>query len=347
VRNLRNGRLLLLLTYRSDELHRRHPLRPLLTELERDRRVERLELGRFDLGEVTAQLTGILGVAPAARLAERVHARSGGNALFVEELAAAASVGGAGAALAGEGLATGGLRDVLLARVEPLPEPARRLLRVVAVAGGRIGHELLAEVAGLPAPALLEGLRAAVAARVLLVDARDGGYGFRHALVKEAVDGTLPPGERPRLHARLAVALTARGDGPRRAGAGVPGLDPALAAELAWHWYAAHDLARALPAAVDAGQAAERVYAFAEAQHHFERALELWELVPAAPAGLDRCELLARAAEAAANAGGAERAISLVRGALAEVDPARDRRRAGLLTRRLASYLRVAGRPGA
>jgi len=329
VRNLRHGRLLLLLTYRSDELHRRHPLRPLLAELERDPRVERLELGCFDLGEVAAQLTGILGVAPPTRFVERVHARSGGNALFVEELAAAAG---------GAPPASGGLREVLLARIEPLPEPARKLLRVVAVGGGRVGHELLAEVAGLPAPELLAGLRAAVSARVLLVDAHDGGYGFRHALVKEAVDDALLPGERCRLHARLAAAL-------RQAGAGIPGVDPARAAELAWHWYAAHDLERALPAAVDAGLAAERSYAFAEAQHHFERALELWELVPAAP-GLDRVALLGRAAEAAANAGGTERAISLIRGALAEVDPARDPRRAGLLTRRLAHYLRTAGRPG-
>ncbi len=339
VRNLRHGRLLLLLTYRSDELHRRHPLRPLLAELERDRRVERLELGRFDLDEVAAQLTGILGVAPATRLVEEVHARSGGNAFFVEELAAAVSPGGAAP--------SGGLRDTLLARIEPLPESTRTLLPVVAVAAGRVEHELLAEVTGLPEPELLAGLRAAVSARVLLVDAHDGTYGFRHALVKEAVDGGLLPGERPRLHGRLAVALSARGAGLHQAHAGLPGVDPARAAELAWHWYAAHDLARALPAAVEAGLAAERSYAFAEAQHHFERALELWERAPAAPTGLDRVELLGRAAEAAANAGGTERAISLVRGALAEVDPAGDPLRAGLLTRRLAHYLRIAGRPGA
>jgi tetratricopeptide (TPR) repeat protein len=116
---------------------------------------------------------------------------------------------------------------------------------------------------------------------------------------------------------------------------------------VAWHWDAAHDLERALPAAVQAGLAAERSYGFAEAQQHYERALELLELVQAAPAGLDRVELLARAAEAAAGAGAAERAISLVRGALDEVDPRRDPLRVGLLTRRLAHHRRVAGRPGA
>ena len=338
VRNLRHGRLLLLLTYRSDELHRRHPLRPLLAVLERDRRVERLELGRFDRGEVAAQLTGILGVAPRIRLVDRIHARSGGNAFFVEELAAAARGAPAPGGLEGE--LPPSLRDTLLARIELLPEPTQQVLRVAAAAGGRVEHELLAEVAALPEPELLAGLREAVSAQVLLVDADHGTYGFRHALVKEAVYGELLPGERTRLHDRFAVALQRASAGPQR-------VDPALAAELAWHWYAAHDLERALPAAVEAGLAAERSYAFAEAQRHFERALELWERVPAAPTGLDRVELLGRAAEAAANAGVTDRAISLVRGALAEVDPEQDPLRAGLLTQRLAHHLRTAGRPGA
>ena len=332
VRNLRQGRLLLLLTYRSDELHRRHPLRPFLAELERDRRVERLQLDRFDRGEVAAQLTGIFGAAPEAGLADRIHARSGGNAFFVEELAAATTSGL-------DGQLPPNLRDTLLARIELLPEPTQQVLRVAAAAAGRVEHELLAEVAGLPEPELLAALREAVSAQVLVADADDGTYGFRHALVKEAAYGELLPGERTRLHGRFAAALATRA---------AQASEPALAAELAWHWYAAHDLQRALPAAVEAGRAAEGTYAFAEAQRHFERALELWEQVPAGTArGMDKVELLWRAAEAAANTAATERAIALTRAALAELDPERDRMRAGLLTQRLAHHLRVAGRPGA
>ena len=332
VRNLRQGRLLPVLTYRSDELHRRHPLRPFLAELERDRRVERLELARFDRGEVAAQLTGIFGVPPLAGLVDRIHARSGGNAFFVEELAAAAASG-----LDGE--LPPNLRDTLLARIELLPEPTQQVLRVAAAAGGRVEHDLLAEVAGLPEPELLAALREAVSAQVLVADAEDGTYGFRHALVKEAAYGELLPGERTRLHGRFAVALAERAANANA---------PALAAELAWHWYAAHDLERALPAAIEAGLAAEGTYAFAEAQAHFERALELWERVPAGTErGMDKVELLWRAAEAAANTAASERAIALVRAALAEVDPRREPVRAGLLTQRLANHLRLAGRPGA
>jgi tetratricopeptide (TPR) repeat protein len=332
VRNLRHGRLLLVLTYRSDELHRRHPLRPFLAELDRGRRVERLELARFGRAEVAAQLAGIQGAPVPAELAERIHARSGGNAFFVEELAATCA----------DGELPPSLRDTLLARIELLAEPAQQVLRVAAAAGARVEHELLAEVAGLPEAELLAALREAVSAQVLLVDAADGTYGFRHALVKEAVYGELLPGERTRLHARFAAALAARDT------AG----DPGPAAELAWHWYAAHDLERALPAAVAAGLAAERAYAFAEAQRQFERALELWDRAGGdehtePQIGMDKAELLARAGEAAANSGAAERAAALVRSALAELDPAADPLRAAQLTERLAFHLRVAGRPGA
>ena len=332
VRNLRHGRLLLVMTYRSDELHRRHPLRPFLAELDRGRRVERLELARFGPAEVAAQLAGIRGAPPPAELAERIHARSGGNAFFVEELAATAAT---------DGELSPSLRDTLLARIELLGEPTQQVLRVLAVAAAAVPDPLLAEVAGLGEAELLAGLREAVSAHVLLVDAGDGAYGFRHALVKEAVYAELLPGERTRLHARFAAALAGR-DG---------GGEPGLAAELAWHWYAAHDLERALPAAVEAGVAAERAYAFAEAQRQFERALELWERAGPPrqqPGGaLDKTELLARAGEAAANAGAADRAVALHRAALAEVDPAADPLLAAQLTERLAFHLRVAGRPGA
>jgi len=328
VRNLRHGRLLLVMTYRSDELHRRHPLRPFLAELDRGRRAERLELARFGRDEVAAQLAGIQGAPAPPELTERIHARSDGNAFFVEELAATA---------AADGELPPSLRDTLLARIELLAEPTQQVLGVAAAAGARVGHDLLAEVAGLPDAELLAGLREAVSAHVLLVAADDGAYGFRHALVKEAVYAELLPGERTRLHARFAAALAGRDAGG----------DPGLAAELAWHWYAAHDLERALPAAVEAGRAAERAFAYAEAQRQFERALELWDRVPGATAGLDKAELLARAGEAAANAGAADRAVALVRGALAEVAPGRDPLLAGQLTERLGFHLRIAGRPGA
>ena len=87
--SLRGEKAIVVATYRSDELHRRHPLRPLLAELERSPCSRRIELQRFDRAEVADQLADILGAAPAADVVERMYGRSEGNPLFTEELLAA------------------------------------------------------------------------------------------------------------------------------------------------------------------------------------------------------------------------------------------------------------------
>jgi predicted ATPase len=87
---LRSGRVLVVGTFRSDELHRRHPLRRLLGELTRNRRVQRLDLARFTRAEVAEQLAGLLGADPLTRLLDDLYARSEGNPFFTEELLLAA-----------------------------------------------------------------------------------------------------------------------------------------------------------------------------------------------------------------------------------------------------------------
>ena len=94
VRSLRAARVLLVATYRSDELHRRHPLRPLLTGWERVRTVDRIELLRFQRDEVATQLAAILAAEPRPGLLDLVFDRSGGNAYLVEELAGVVRRGG-------------------------------------------------------------------------------------------------------------------------------------------------------------------------------------------------------------------------------------------------------------
>jgi DNA-binding CsgD family transcriptional regulator/tetratricopeptide (TPR) repeat protein len=335
VRSLRRPGLLLVLTYRTDELHRRHPLRPFLAELERIRWVERLELQRFDRAELVAQLTGILGEPPTAELVDDVFERAQGNPFFTEELVAASSSGV-------EGQLSQTLRDTLMARIETLPDRTQHLLRVAATAGRQVEHDLLAAVAGLPEADLFDALRQAIYAYVLVTDNEREAYAFRHALVQEAVYSDLLPGERTRLHAAYATTIAGREEGGCCEQA-------TTSAELAHHWYAAHDLERALPAAVAAGLAAEKVYAFAEAQRQFERALELWEQVPTVHGGIgmDRVDLLVHAADSAQRNGSLDRAVALVRAALKEVDAEAEPRRAGVLTARLAHYLRTSGKQGA
>ncbi|WP_395294272.1 AAA family ATPase [Kitasatospora hibisci] len=263
VRTLHRARVLLVATYRTDDLHRRHPLRPFLAELERLRTVRRLELERFGPGEVAAQLAGILGTAaPDRQLVDRIHRRSEGNPFFVEELATSYREG------CSAGL-TDSLRDILLVRVEALDEETQRVLRIAAEGGSYVEHALLAAVLE-DEEALIESLRTAVGASILRPDTDGDGYRFRHALVREAVSDDLLPGERHRINRRFASVLEEQ---PHLVGADV------RPARLANYWYHAHDPARALPTALDAARAARRRNAFAEQLRMLERALELWDEV--------------------------------------------------------------------
>ncbi|MFF6784415.1 AAA family ATPase [Streptomyces sp. NPDC012510] len=264
LRTLRTGRLVVLATYRSDDIHRRHPLRPLLAELDRLRTVRRIELPRFNRAEVGHQLAGILAAEPAPERADEIFERSDGNAFFVEELAVAAHDEGC------PGL-TDSLRDLLLVRVERLPEDAQRVARIVAEGGSTVEYALLAAVARLPEDDLIEALRAAVGANILHAAPGGDGYRFRHSLVREAVSDDLLPGERSRLNRRYAEVLEAD-----------PTLVPAdgRATRLASYWYHAHDAAKALPAVLDAAAEARSRHAHAEQLRLLERAMELWDAAP-------------------------------------------------------------------
>jgi DNA-binding CsgD family transcriptional regulator/tetratricopeptide (TPR) repeat protein len=332
---LRSGRVLVVGTFRSDELDRRHPLRGLLGELGRNRRVVRLELARFSRAELAEQLAGLLGDQPPARLVDDIHVRSGGNPFFAEELLLAGDGGD-------PGVLPPSLREVLLARVVRLGDRTQRVLGVAAAAGPGVTQPLLAVVAGLDDQQLLAGLHEAVDQQLLLPDPAGGdGYLFRHALLAEAVYSELLAGERARLHAALASALEAgleSGEAPA-----------SRAARLAYHWAAAGDQPRALSASIQAATAAEGVFALAEARLQLERALALWDRVPDAEAraGTDRVGLLSRCAEAAYAAGEPAHAAELVRRALPLVDETHQPQRAGLLHEQLARCLRRLRDPAA
>ncbi|MFD0413205.1 AAA family ATPase [Streptomyces sp. NPDC127108] len=333
-RTLRRGRLVVLATYRADDIHRRHPLRPLLAELDRLRTVRRVEVARFTRDEVGCQMAGILGAEPAPKLVDDVFARSDGNAFFVEELAVA-SHGGSCAAL------TDSLRDLLLVRVEDLPEDAQRVARIVAEGGSTVEYDLLAEVSGLAEDDLIDALRAAVGANILIASPGGDGYRFRHSLVREAVGDDLLPGERSRINRRFATTLEA---------------DPALVApdqrttRLASYWYHAHDAAKALPAVLNASVEARCRHAYAEQLRLLERAMELWDAAPDdvrvqlrpvdytevyPPCGCDPettplryLDLMAEAAVAGRLCGERERALKITKRALRLLDDEPDALRA-------------------
>ena len=297
--------LLIVVTFRSDELHRTHPLRPLLASLDRIAWVERIEvprLTRFDTDELIA---GILGRQPAGDLADALYHRSEGNPLFIEAL------------LCCDGELSQelpeSLRDLLLDSVRRLPEDTQEVLRVASAGDETTGHALLGAVTGLDDSALTRAVRPAVIANVL--HARGDGYAFRHELIREAVHEDLLPGEHGRLHSRFAEAIDA---------------DPTLvppgraAIEMAHHWHSAHDSTWALIAAWQAAAQAGRAVAAAERLSLLARVLELWDQVPDAAEriGVDHGRVLEEATAAAHDAGEFERGIALATSALKDLDPA-------------------------
>jgi DNA-binding CsgD family transcriptional regulator len=292
-------------SYRADDLHRRHPLRPLLAELVRLPGVERLELSPLpdaDVGALVRELAASAGGLPESQV-DAVVARAEGNAFYAEELVAAG--------LHGEALPLG-LTDVLLARVEQRSPAAQQVLHVAAVAGRRVRHELVAAVGGLAAGDLEEALAEAVHFHLLVVS-DDGRYQFRHALLQEAVLADLLPGERVRLHASIAAYLAAT------PGAGT-------AAERAHHARESNDLPGAFSASLEAAAAACRVGAPAEQLQHLETALALWPAVPdaAGRAGRDQPALLLETAAVARSGGELHRAVALLRAALDLLGPDAD-----------------------
>ncbi|MBR8742059.1 AAA family ATPase [Nocardiopsis sp. MG754419] len=308
LRNLQAVPLHLVVSVRTDDLHRTHPLRPLLPELERLPRVTRLDLEPLSRPEVAAQATALGGSLSAADL-DLLHERSGGNPLFVESF------------LGASGLDAGvpdGPRDLLMRRVEPLDPLVRKVLGLAAIAGDRVDHALLAEVAersGIGEEDLEEALRGAVDAR--LIGPTDTGYVFRHALLAEAIRNDLLPGQRVRTHRLYAEVLDA----------GVPGTPRAEEVlRLAHHAYAAHDHPRALVSALEAAERCLAVAAHPEHLELLERVVELWEAVPEAAErlGLARGALLLRVCLAAQVAGDLRRAVEHATDGLADLDATTD-----------------------
>lgn len=326
LRTLTHGRILLLLTCRSDDVRRGDAVSRFIGEATRARLLERVTVERLEISAVRQLAESITGQPLSDAALERIQDRAEGVPFFVEELAGCSS-----------GPLPGSLRDLLLARFDRLGDDARRVVQVVSGAERPLTHPLVTQLAGLPEVRLDEAIREATLSGILVV--ADDDYRFRHALLREAVHDDLLPGERARLHRAYAEALEENCDGS----------DTADSAALAYHWQLAQDDRRALAAAVAAMFDAKSRFAFASAARFGELALDLWIQVPDAESvvALDRIELLRTLGSVLRNAGDGERALAVVNLALDEVDPdAVDPRMHARLLRDKAYYMMHLGRSG-
>lgn len=254
--------LLLLGAYRSDEIPRGHPLRRLRLDLRRAGRLNELVVHPLDADGTARVAEGVLGHPLSPSLAWALHDRTQGLPFFVEELTAALRDAGRLSEAAKRG-AEGQdavvplpdtVRDAILLRVAQLSEPGRSALDAAAVAGLRFELDVLLELA--PEDGVIDAIEAG-----FLVEPEAGVAAFRHALMQEAVYGTLPWTRRRAMHRRLAERLEAAGAPPAR---------------RAEHWLGAREPTSARLALAEAAAESCAVHAYRDAAQFSRRALEIW-----------------------------------------------------------------------
>ena len=311
--------ILLIATARVDEIGSRDRIRILADGIRRSLTGHVVEMAPLDTDDVLALIEGASTAPLATVAAEAIAGRSEGNPFFVEELLTVAGSGEYPRLPLS-------LRDLLLHRISGLDGAALDVLRLASVVGRDVPYAALYQAAGAPEAVVRQSLRQAVERGILVAGPDSDGVQFRHSLLAEAVYATVLPGEREDLHARVAAYLATIPDAPP--------------AELARHWTAARRPVDALPASIEAARRAVRMSGLAEAHGHLERAIRLWDEVPAAAeiAGLELAEVCAWAAQLADQIGAAPRAVVLARRAI-ELTPDESWQRVALLHVRLGEYL--------
>lgn len=320
-RNLVEERIVLVGTYRANEIAGNPTQRRRVAELTRLPIVHRIQLEGLDRVDVAKRVASMLGHPAPVSLIDEVVARGQGNPFFTEELVAAHLAGDAIPAV---------LSDLISADMADLDDATRGVLHVVAAFGHGVSHDLLMKVAELDERAVEAAIRVAVDAQLVVVDSSTDEYRFRHALISEVVYAELLPSQRRRLHRRIADVLMER---PAQALMGMDG-------ELAFHLDRAGDRAGAFVALLAAADASETV-APGAALRLLDRALELWDDGAGSAPHEQRVHRLWQAAELANGTVDNVRAIELARAAMVLGPPPRG---AAWGHERLGRYLWAAGR---
>ena len=294
------GGIRVVVTCRGDEAPLAEHVANWLTQIRFGAGVAEIRLGPLSRAEMARQVTALAGGLVSPQVIDELYARAEGNPFFTEQLVATALADADPRTDQSLRVPAGlpvRLAELLAARADRCAGDARAVLAGLAVAGRPLTEDLLAQVTGLDTDAVRQGLRELTAARLLAEDTPGGAHRPRHALLAEAVAGQLLPGERTALHERAARALAAAAD-------------QALAAEVAGHWQAAGRPAEELPARVAAAKAAERMFGYAQAAAHWQRAIELSRVQPdaLAAAGTDLSRLYVRAIDALSHSGDSVRA---------------------------------------
>jgi tetratricopeptide (TPR) repeat protein len=265
------GRPIFLLgTYRDLDVTPDHPLHGALIDLGRERLMEKIMLRRLDLRGTEALIAQTLdgGVLPPG-LVEIVHEPADGNPFFVGEIVRSMMEEGTlfrkngtwGRRQRSEIHVPESVRAVLGQRLARLTDGTRTVLHAASVLGQTFRFDEVEGVSGLSEEEVEEALDEAAGAG-LLREMDPDVFAFSHALVQGAVYEDLTARRQRRLHLTAAEIIEAGPERERRCG------------EIASHFLRAGDTARAIPYWILAGDAAQGVFAYAEAEQHYRAALE-------------------------------------------------------------------------
>jgi predicted ATPase/DNA-binding CsgD family transcriptional regulator len=253
------SRLLLLATYRSDEVP--SGLRRLLAQFDRERLAHECALARLTQAEVEAMLRAIFALPDSARLdfADAIYALTEGNPFFIEEVLKTFletgeiffTQGRWRHKPLGEVHIPRSVQDTVQQRTERLSEPAREVATLAAVVGRRFDFSLLQRLTGDDEPRLLQAIKELVASQMVVEESAER-FVFRHALTRQAIYADLLARERRALHQRVASAME-----------GLYSTDAQLdahLADLAYHFYEAGAWDKALDYGQRAAERAGRMY---------------------------------------------------------------------------------------
>jgi DNA-binding CsgD family transcriptional regulator len=258
---LAGRRILLLATFRDDELNRAHPATATIAQLMRERTVHRVVLEGLPQPDMRALIeTALNGRSLSAAAVLSIARRSEGNPFFAEELLKDS--------LESAGTRTDPLpfsiQGAVSARLNRLSEEERDVVRMAALFGRSFEAGTLAGIAERNVGDVIPMLERAVDLQ-MIVESNDAIplYSFRHALTREAVCSEMLLVKSRSLHSRIAEALEARPDAWRHVD------------ELAYHWWEARETQKSLLYAERAGDAALELWAYRDAKLQFERALDV------------------------------------------------------------------------
>lgn len=276
-RTVERDRFIVLATYRTEEVHRRHPLAHLLAELTRERRHREVRLFPLSRQEVRSMLNATLKGPLPGRFADALYDRTAGNPFFVEEALRSLIEGDRldtllqqaqqGKRIVNELEMPASVGDSILGRISDLDGTTVQVLDYAAVIGRRFDFDLLLKLSGLDETELLRSIQLLVERQLVVEESagEEDRYSFRHALTREAVYNDLLGRVRRMKHREVLLAIEeSRATGPEE-----------VIDQLAYHSLQARELSKAANYARLAGDRAARIHAYREAVAHYEVALEL------------------------------------------------------------------------